>query len=74
MGNCLWQPGKLRNRPQQSMRETLNPLIKLFGTGTNPATVTKSVGLLAFALLSWFLQRQLDNYIMTGQILPIYRD
>jgi len=30
--------------------------------------------LLADAPLSWFLHRHLDNYIMTGQILPIYRD
>jgi len=41
---------------------------------TNPAAETKSIGLLAFALLSWFLHRHLDNYIMTGQILPTYRD
>jgi hypothetical protein len=45
-----------------------------FGTVTNPATVTKSIGLLANALLSWFLQRHLDSFTMTGQILPIYRD
>jgi hypothetical protein len=41
---------------------------------TTPAAETKSIGLLAFALLSWFLHRHLDNYTMTGQILPIYRD
>ena len=41
---------------------------------TNPATVTKSIGLSADALLSWFLQRHLDSLIVTGQILPIYRD
>ena len=41
---------------------------------TNPAAVTKSIGLLAFALLSWFLHCHLDSFIMTGQILPIYRD
>ncbi len=29
MGNCLQQPGQLRNRPQQSMRETTSQLIKL---------------------------------------------
>jgi hypothetical protein len=41
---------------------------------TNPAAETKSVGLQAFAQLSWFLQRHLDSFIMTGQFLPIYRD
>jgi hypothetical protein len=40
---------------------------------TNPAAETKSIGLLANALLSWFLHRHLDNFIMTRQILPIYR-
>ena len=74
MGNCLQQPGQLRNRPQKSMRVSLNPLIKLFCTMTDPAAETKSIGLLADALLSWFLHRHLDNFIMTGQILPIYRD
>ena len=39
-----------------------------------PAAETKSIGLLAFAQLSWFLHRHLDSFIMTGQILPIYRD
>ena len=32
---------------------------------TNPATVTMSIGLLADALLSWFLHRHLDNFILT---------
>jgi hypothetical protein len=41
---------------------------------TNPAAVTMSIGLLADAQLSWFLQRHLDSFIMMGQILPIYRD
>jgi len=41
---------------------------------TNPAAETKSIGLLAFALLSWFLHRHLDNSIITWQTLPIYRD
>jgi hypothetical protein len=41
---------------------------------TNPATVTKSIGLLADAQLSWFLHRHLDSFILTGQLLPIYRD
>jgi hypothetical protein len=41
---------------------------------TTPDTKTKSIGLLAIAPLSWFLHRHLDSFIMTGQILPIYRD
>jgi len=32
---------------------------------TNPATVTKSIGLLANAPLSWFSHRHLDNFIVT---------
>jgi len=32
---------------------------------TNPAAETKSIGLLADALLSWFLHRHLDNFIVT---------
>jgi hypothetical protein len=41
---------------------------------TNPAAETKSIGLPAIALLSWFLQCRLDSFIVTGQLLPIYRD
>jgi hypothetical protein len=41
---------------------------------TTPAAVTKSIGLLVFAQLSWFLQRHLDGFILTGQILPVYQD
>jgi len=41
---------------------------------TTPAAETKSIGLLADALLSWFLQRHLYSFIMTGKILPLYRD
>ena len=41
---------------------------------TTPAAETKLIGLLAFAQLSWFLQRHLDSFTVTGQILPIYRD
>jgi hypothetical protein len=41
---------------------------------TNPAAETMSIGLLADALLSWFLQSHLDSFTVTGQILPIYRD
>jgi len=56
------------------MRVNSVPLIKFFGTMTAPATVTKSIGLPADAHVSWFLQRHLDSFIMTGQFLPIYRD
>jgi len=38
---------------------------------TNPATVTKSIGLPADALLSWFLHSHLDNFIIPWQILPL---
>jgi hypothetical protein len=41
---------------------------------TTPAAETESIGLPAIAQLSWFLQRHQDNYTMTGQILPVYRD
>jgi hypothetical protein len=41
---------------------------------TNPAAETKVIGLLADAQLSWFLHRHLDSFILTGQILPLYRD
>ena len=41
---------------------------------TTPAAETKSIGLLAYAQLSWFLQSHLDSFTVTGQILPIYRD
>jgi len=41
---------------------------------TNPADVTKSIGLLANALLSWFLQRHLDYFIMTRNCSSIYQD
>jgi len=43
-------------------------------TETNPATETESIGLPTDALLSWFLQLHLDSFIVTGQILSIYRD
>jgi hypothetical protein len=42
-----------------------NPTYQTFGTMTNPFTETKSIGLLAYAPLSWFLHRHLDNFIMT---------
>jgi len=41
---------------------------------TTPAAETKSIGLLADAQLSWFLQHHLDSFTVTGQIQPIYRD
>ena len=41
---------------------------------TTPATKTKSIGLLADALLSWFLHHHLDSFILAGQILLIYQD
>jgi hypothetical protein len=41
---------------------------------TTPAAETRSIGLLAFAPLSWFLHRHLDNLIMTWQIRTLYRD
>ena len=50
------------------------PTYKTFGTVTNPATVTMSIGLLADALLSWFLHRHLESFIVTGQLIAIYRD
>jgi len=53
--NCLLQPGLFYHRIQKSMREEFNPLIKSFGTLTFPATETKSIGLQAYAQLSWFL-------------------
>jgi len=47
---------------------------KTLYTKTNPDAETKSIGLLANALFSWFLQSHLDSFIMTGQTLLIYRD
>ena len=38
---------------------------------TNPATVTRSIGLLANAPLSWFLHRHLDNFIVTRKSCPL---
>ncbi len=42
-------------------------------TGSNPASVTKSMGLSADALLSWFLHRHLPTSAL-GAILAVYRD
>ena len=38
---------------------------------TNPAAVTKSIGLPADALLSWFLHHHLDNFIVTRKSCPL---
>jgi hypothetical protein len=38
---------------------------------TNPAIVTMSMGLLADALLSWFLHRHLDSFIVTPNARPL---
>ena len=74
MLNCLCQPGLLLNRPQKSMRENINPLIKSCGTRTVLAAETKSIGLAAHAQVSWFLQTHLDSFIMTRQLSFTYRD
>jgi hypothetical protein len=52
---CLLQPGQLRNQLNKSMREYLSQLIIFCGTGTNPASETKSIGLQADALVPCFL-------------------
>jgi hypothetical protein len=44
-----------------------------FCTGSNAASVTKSMGLSADALLSWFLHRHLPTSA-PGAILAVYRD
>jgi hypothetical protein len=68
------QPGLIYPRIQKSMREEFNPLIKSCGTLTDPATKTKSIGLQADAQVVMVFARHLDNFIMTRQILPVYRD
>ena len=72
--NCLRQPGLLLHRPQKSMREKFNPLIKSGGTRTVPTAETTSIGLAANAQVSWFLQTHLDNFIVTRQLSSTYRD
>ena len=59
MGNCLQQPGQLRNQLYKSMRENNNRLIKSCGTRTDPAAETKSIGLLADAQLAAFFALRL---------------
>ena len=56
------------------MGEEFNQLIKICDTRTVPATKTKSIGLQADAQVVMVFARHLDNFIMTGQILPTYRD
>ena len=46
---------------------------------TTPAAETKSIGLPAYAQLSWFLLpiaigSHLDSFIVTGQLAAFYRD
>ena len=72
--NCLCQPGLLLNRPPKSMRVKSSPLIKFCGTRTVPAAETKSMGLAADALVSWFLLTHLDSFIVTRQLSSIYGD
>jgi hypothetical protein len=50
--NCLRQPGLLHYQPPKSMRVNIQQLIKSCGTGTDPATETKSIGLPADARVS----------------------
>jgi hypothetical protein len=56
------------------MREKFNQLIESCGTRTVPAAETKSIGLAAYAQVSWFLLSHLDSFIMTRQLSSIYRD
>jgi hypothetical protein len=63
--NCLLQPGLFYLRIQKSMREEFDPLIKSCTTWTVPAAETKSIGLQAYAQLSWFLQSHLVSFAMT---------
>jgi len=56
------------------MREKFNQLIESCGTRTVPAAETKSIGLAAYAQVSWFLLSHLDSFIMTRQLSSIYQD
>jgi hypothetical protein len=56
------------------MGEKFNLLIKSSATQTVPAAETKSIGLAAIARVSWFLQTNLDSFIVTRQLLSTYRD
>jgi|SRR5664280_58094 hypothetical protein len=77
--NWLRQPGQIRNIFKIFV-SNIHPLIKLCSTRTDPAAETNSIGLQADpdasvgagAQLSW--SHLLDNFIVTRQILPTYRD
>jgi len=56
------------------MRGNNKPLIKSCGTWTVSAAETKSMGLAAYAQVSWFLQTHLDSFIVTRQFSSTYRD
>ena len=56
------------------MREEFNLLIKFCATRTVPAAETKSIGLQADAQVVMVFALHQDNFIMTRQILPTYRD
>ena len=49
MVNWLPQPGLFHHRIQKSMREKFNPLIKSYGTRTDPDTELTSISLLPFS-------------------------
>ena len=68
--NCLLQPGQLRNRPEKSMRENFNPLIKSCATRTVPAAETESIGLQADARVVMVFARHLDSFIVTPNARP----
>jgi hypothetical protein len=52
--NWLRQPGLLCNLPKKAMRKKYNLLIISYGTMTDPAAETKSIGLSANALVPCF--------------------
>jgi len=56
------------------MRFNSFQLIKFCCTWTVPAAETKSMGLQADARVVMVFARHLDNFIVTWQILPTYRD
>jgi hypothetical protein len=51
----------------------LSQLIKFCGTETHPAAETPSIGLPAYAQLSWFLQSHLDSFTVTQDSQPSTR-
>ena len=68
--NCLRQPGQPHYQPPKSMVFNLSRLIKFSGTETHPAAKTQSIGLPAYAQLSWFLQSHLDSFTVTPDLQP----